>query len=136
MLPTKKLILGLRETAQELREHPERHDWRIVEKCNCGLLAKNLGLPMPIYFRCAWASAVNRGFCEVTGQPTTDVFEYLAPFGLDKTDFKSIETLDNSPAYIYEDPLHVAQWMDQKADELEQRRIEGKEICIHEPTTK
>lgn len=128
MLPTKRLILGLRETAQGLKTNKLRYSWIESDKCNCGHLAIALGMQsMDVISVGAWTDAAKKGFCSVTNQPLTHLFKFLLECGLEKEDFHDIEHCGYTR-------LHVAQWMDQKADELEWQRT--KELCIHEPITK
>lgn len=128
MKPFKVLILGLREAAQRLREHPEQYDWHFGSMCNCGILAqcllhvdrcelRNMGAIGP------WNYAANSGFCNVTGLPTNELFRRLSAYGLERQDFLTIEFLDGKIGYS--NPVIVAAYFDTLADQLEERRKNG-----------
>ena len=121
MKPTKKLILALRETAQLLREKPEKYKWFFPNTCNCGLLCQALGEKE---FRVgAWSIAAANGFCSTTGLPIKKLFKTLSEFGLEKKDFNEIEhCIRDGKIGNFKNPAFVAVWMDERADQLEKER--------------
>src|SRR5256885_15246328 len=98
MKPTKKLILALRETALQLINESVEYNWWCSRKCNCGLLAINLGLEIDknVYVG-SWAEAArNTIYCHVTNHLLSKIFNFLLSCGLEKEDFEKIELLDYS----------------------------------------
>lgn len=127
MKATKRLILGLRETAAQLRGKESGYNWCESEHCNCGMLAKNLGLPsapLKAMQTSSWSAMAGQNdyYCHSAGRSMTEVFDFLLAAGLERTDFFAVEWLDGNDRSDYCDPLAVAAWMDAKADELERRR--------------
>lgn len=131
MKPTKQLILGLREAAQRLREHPEQYNWLRGSDCNCGILAQAiLGcesvklVDMGLY--ASWTTMSKHGFCKTTGLPIVEVLRQLMAHGLEREDFKQLEYPDR-PFTSGPDakPENVAAYFDQLANQLEERRKNG-----------
>ncbi len=128
MKPTKQLILALRETANQLLTKPEIYDWYYNDSCNCGLLAKNLLHINETEFKnilkieniSLWSNSAKNSFCPKTGLPFTEIFKLLYEAGLEKEDFRKIEFIEGGS---YKNLIQVAEWMNKKADELEERRI-------------
>jgi len=135
MKPTKTLILGLRSAAQRLRDPETHYDWYRSECCNLGILTQELlGLDevgvRAIEHGIAWTTAARKDFCPATGLPMTKIFTLLHAHGLDQGDYDQLEHLRESPlptsmAGDYKNPLSVANYFDQCAVELEERRKAG-----------
>ena len=133
MKPTKTLILGLRSAAQRLRDRKTHYNWYNPECCNLGILAQEiLGLDehglKEINQAGCWTSSARREFCTMTGLPLTQIFTLLHAHGLEQDDYDRLEHLwvnDEGLSGDYTNPAAVANYFDQCAIELEERRKAG-----------
>lgn len=149
MKPTKELIWALRRAAARILDPAEDYDWNIPDKCNCGLLVRELcGLSENQLTATragsgvsCWAMEAPTKYCSTTHRPLSEVFDVLKEAGFEAEDFALIEfcgqKYDEDSYFVegrdYQNPLFVSAWFKQLADKLEQQ-LTGTITTRDEPT--
>lgn len=105
MKPSFQLISALRRAADKIEAPDSGYAWICSERCNCGLLAQELGLdPAVLSTIGSWGSAIERGYCDVLKRPLTQVFAVLRAAGLGDDDLVALEdcgtTCDKVAQYL------------------------------------
>ncbi|MFB6290713.1 MAG: hypothetical protein ABEJ25_03160 [Candidatus Bipolaricaulia bacterium] len=142
MIPSLKVINAFRSVADTVENSEPNSDWgwnfKSPRKCNCGLLAQELGISEEDIDRAVlghWTNNYrNHIRCDATGLSEDVVFQTLKYYGFGLGDVEEIETvgrtidvlpdgaINSRPVSDFEEYRQtVADYFRAKADELEQR---------------
>ncbi|MFB6290714.1 MAG: hypothetical protein ABEJ25_03165 [Candidatus Bipolaricaulia bacterium] len=102
MIPSTKLINALRRTANRIEATPvgdympltDNLDWNWFdnERCNCGLLAQELGFSKEQIDKEILGSwVVQPAICESTGKPLGEILRTLSEFGIEESQIAVLE---------------------------------------------
>lgn len=100
----KKLIDGLRKSADRLESDPHQYEWIDRTSCNCGILAQaitnmdrgQLSTALKELHPGSWTEIANdRKSCSITGLPMNFVVRSLLDAGMTWRDFSELECLSN-----------------------------------------
>lgn len=97
-----KLLIAIKKTIDQLTNNLVVYYWNDCDRCNCGLLARNItGLEEKEFMSkrrenggvCCWSDGVK--LCRQTGIPINEVYGALREVGMSWEDIENVETLND-----------------------------------------
>jgi hypothetical protein len=141
MLPNPKLINALYSVANKIESGEYEHVWSEIDKCNVGLLAKELGVEVePEAIQSSilgnWTSMAKYYKCSTTGEYLNHILYTLYSNGVEEKDIEEIEFLGyctelewmDYPARLQQQGKHaqkneVIKFFRTKARQLQTQRV-------------
>ena len=123
MIPSQTLIDALRAVVKEIEKPDSEWNWGDPSSCNCGLLARKLGLSkedIRTEVKSNWTLYVDK-VCLKTGLPLPKVFATLRKYGITNQDIEDLEDIDMEIGIPHSEA--VVDYCLNKANELEQQLL-------------
>lgn len=129
MIPNQTLINAFRAVANEIEKSDSEWNWGYPDSCNCGLLARELGVEredINIEVLSDWSKYFDKKtkiekVCLKTRLPITKVFGTLRKYGITNEDIKELEYVGMNVEGSHSQA--VINYCLNKANELEQQLI-------------
>ncbi len=143
-----QLIKVLRETAEYVKNNPDKYNWENSSRCNCGLVARvaNKLLEVKDTHVCSWEFMIdlyveketaskyyskddlNLYFCSESQLSYKDIINSLLKLGFELEDFQRLEDLTSdkgSGSLNRSKSFYLIKWLKQEANKLEKELMKS-----------